>query len=264
MPSFAPLRTGQATPLGRRAPHRLAYVLLNRIKAGVFARGDWLPTEHALMAEFPVSRTTLREALIILECLGVVESHHGVGSQVISGRLENEGHGSAFDLVALLQACRAFEVEAAGLTASLDEKESAPLRPCPSLSGPITTEACRDFHTGLARATGNGAISISIAQLWDAAVARPTIRDPLNVALAREGRAVRARQTMVVDALMRRSSLEARHAVGALFDTYLAAVVDIEEQDRLTRIPLDGIHGRQRWNRGAIAAAPSRLARMKT
>jgi len=264
MSSFASLRTAQATPLGRRAPHRLAYELLSRIRSGVIARGDWLPTEHELMTEFPVSRTTLREALIILECLGLIESHHGVGSQVIRGRPKSDATAPDFDLVSLLEACRAFEVEAAGLAASLDGDEPAPPMPGAHHSGPMTTETCRHFHVRLARTTGNGAILASIEHLWDIAAARRTIRDRLDAALARAGRAVRTGQGVVVDALARRSPLQTRQAVGALFDTYLAAVMDVEEQERLTQIRLEEAQRRERWSRRAIAADQSRLGGTKT
>ncbi len=265
MPPFASLRTAQATPLGRRAPHRLAYELMGRIKAGVFSRGDWLPTEHELMTEFPVSRTTLREALIVLECLGLIESHHGVGSQVISGRPKSDMSTPAFDLVALLEACRAFEVEAAGLAARLDEDDEAtPIVRGLSLSGPMSAEACRHFHVCLARTTGNGVIAASIEHLWDIAVARPDIRAPLDGALPRAGRTVRAAQDRVVEALLRRSPSDTRQAVSALFDGYLAAVLDFEDQKRLAPIQWEGAQRRQRWGHRAIAADRSRLDRTKT
>jgi DNA-binding GntR family transcriptional regulator len=130
MPSFASLRPARNTPLGRRAPHRLAYELMGRIKAGVLCPGDWLPAERELRREFPVSRTVLREALIILECLGLIESHHGVGSQVIGGEPRSRiGPVASVDLVTLLQACRAFEVEAAGLAAGLGRGRMGPCPP---------------------------------------------------------------------------------------------------------------------------------------
>ncbi len=265
MPPFASLRTAQATPLGRRAPHRLAYELMGRIKAGVFSRGDWLPTEHQLMTEFPVSRTTLREALIILECLGLIESHHGVGSQVISGRPKSDMNAPPFDLVALLEACRAFEVEAASLAAGLDDEDrSPPALRGPGLSGSMTVETCHHFHVSLARTAGNGAIAASIEHLWDMAVARPAIRGPLEGALARAGRTIRASQGRVVEALLRSSPLDTRQAVGALFDGYLAAVMDFEDQERLARVHFEGVQRRQRWNRRAIAADRSRLDGAKT
>jgi GntR family transcriptional regulator len=41
--------------------------------------GDRLPTEHEIGAHFDVGRTTVREALKLLEQDGVVEPHHGLG-----------------------------------------------------------------------------------------------------------------------------------------------------------------------------------------
>lgn len=254
MPSFASPRAAQNPPLGRRAPHRLAYELMGRIKAGVFRPGDWLPTDRELLREFPVSRTVLRETLIILECLSLVESHHGVGSQVI-GREPRSSMGpvGSVDLMALLEACRVFEVEAAGLTASLGEGNGpSPALPTLDASGPITAGFCRHFHVALAQATGNLAISTSIRNLWDLAATRPAICGPLNAALARAGRGIRLLQGQVVKAVAARSPSSARQAVDALFAGYLAAVLDFEEQERLARIELEGPPRRRRAER-AIA-----------
>jgi DNA-binding FadR family transcriptional regulator len=221
MSSFGSLRAAQVTPLGRRAPQRLAYELMSRIKAGVFCRGDWLPTEQELLSEFGVSRTALREALIILECLGLIVSHHGSGSQVI-GATPRSGLGgtSSVDLVALLEACRAFEIQAASLAAGLDAAVG-------SLPAPPTL--------GTPRPRDNAAIAASIENLWDLTAARPGLRGPFNAALAPSSRSIRMQQARVVEALTQRSPSATRQAVGALFDAYLAAVSDFEAHERLSR-----------------------------
>lgn len=257
MSSFASLRAAQVTPLGRRAPQRLAYELMSRIRAGIFRRGDWLPTEQELLSEFGVSRTALREALIILECLGLIVSHHGSGSQVIGAEPRSGlGGTSSVDLVALLEACRAFEIQAASLAAGLEAAE-APLPAPPALSapGPATADGCRRFHVALARASDNAAIAASIENLWDLAATRPGLRGPFNAALARSSRSIRTLQARVVEALVARSPLAMREAVRALFDAYLAAVSEFEAHERLSRISLEGAHHRRRWNRRSAADA---------
>lgn len=248
MPSFASSRVARNPPLGRRAPHRLAYELMGRIKAGVFAPGDWLPTERELLREFTVSRTALRETLIILESLSLIESHHGVGSQVIGREPRSSmGPAASVDLVALLEACRAFEIEAASLAAGLGEAdEPSPALPTLGASDPVTVTSCRRFHVALAQATGNLAISASIRNLWDLAASRPAIRGPLEAALARSGRSVRALQGQVAKALAVRSPSAARQAVDALFAGYLAAVLGFEDHERLVRTRLDGVQRRPR------------------
>lgn len=236
MSPFASLRAAQTTPLGRRAPHRVAHELMGRIGSGALRPGDWLPTDRELLREFPVSRTALREALIILECLGLTESHHGVGCQVV-GRAPRTslGRDVSVDLVALLEACRAFEIEAAGLAASLDDDGASSIPTILGAAGPMTAKACRRLHVALARATGNTVIAASIRNLWDLAATRPALHVPLDTALAHAGRRIHGLQSQVVDAFARRSPPTARQAVDALFGGYLAAVSELEEQDPLDR-----------------------------
>lgn len=257
MPSFASLRPARDTPLGRRAPHRLAYELMSRIEAGALRPGDWLPAERELLEEFPASRTAFREALIILEYLGLIESHLGVGSQVIARRpTSSVGPAASVDLIKLLEACRAFEVEAASLAAILQEEDgSSPFAPGLSPPDPVTARDCRDFHVALAQASGNPAISASIRNLWDLAATRPALYVPLNAALARSGRKIRALQVQVVEALPLRSPVAIRQAVEALFDGYLAGAAASEDRNRLASVQTDGAAGRLQRNRRSVAAA---------
>lgn len=53
--------------------------LTNQILGGRFARGEQLPSEHELMAQFSVSRVTARQALNSLREFGLVESRRGKG-----------------------------------------------------------------------------------------------------------------------------------------------------------------------------------------
>lgn len=235
MSPFASLRTAQATPLGRRAPHRVAYELMGRIGSGDLRPGDWLPTDRELLREFPVSRTALREALIILECLGLTESHHGVGCQVIGHMPRTDlGRDISVDLVALLEACRAFEIEAAGLAANLDENGASSIPAILGVAGP-TAKACQRLHIALARATGNMVIAASIQNLWDLAATRPALHVPLDTALAHAGRRIQGLQNQVADAFARRSPPAARQAMDALFGGYLAAVSELEQREPLDR-----------------------------
>jgi DNA-binding FadR family transcriptional regulator len=227
---------------------------MNRIRAGVFRPGDWLPTDRELLHEFPVSRTALREALIILECLGLTQSHHGVGCQVVCREPRSSvGRVASVDLVALLEACRAFEIEAAGLAASLDEDGSSPIPAILSTAGPLTAKACQRLHVALAHATGNRAIAASIQNLWDLAAARPALYVPLDAALVHSSRRIRALQNQVVEAFGLRSPPAARQAVDALFGGYLAAVFELEKQGRLARGQIDGARN-GRWTHQSVAA----------
>ena len=77
----------------RRRPRSLALGLVEaieeRIRDGRLAPGAKLPTESAVMAEFGVSRTVVREAISKLQASGRVSTRHGVGSFVVAAGLGN-------------------------------------------------------------------------------------------------------------------------------------------------------------------------------
>jgi GntR family transcriptional regulator len=53
--------------------------LIDRIANGDFARGEQLPSEHEVMAQFSVSRVTARQAFDDLRTMGMVEAKRGKG-----------------------------------------------------------------------------------------------------------------------------------------------------------------------------------------
>src|SRR5688572_22827999 len=64
-------------------------VLRGRIESGEWAGDHPIPTEMELLAEFGVSRTTIREALGVLTRDGLIARHRGRGSFVqprVNGR----------------------------------------------------------------------------------------------------------------------------------------------------------------------------------
>lgn len=71
------------TPHSERPRYRLvADELRRRISAGLIPRGSLLPSETALIAEFDVSRGTIREAINLLREEGLVVTEHGRGTYV--------------------------------------------------------------------------------------------------------------------------------------------------------------------------------------
>jgi GntR family transcriptional repressor for pyruvate dehydrogenase complex len=65
-----------------RLASQVATLISNKILDGELVRGSRLPSERELAAQFKVSRPTLREAIHVLEALGLVEVHHGDGTYV--------------------------------------------------------------------------------------------------------------------------------------------------------------------------------------
>ncbi len=66
----------------RRLYQQLAAELKTRIEQGVYLVGDKLPAERFIADEKNVSRTVVREAIIMLEVEGYVEVRKGSGIHV--------------------------------------------------------------------------------------------------------------------------------------------------------------------------------------
>ncbi|WP_416045149.1 transcriptional regulator ExuR [Edwardsiella ictaluri] len=69
-----------------RLYQQLAAELTQRIEGGVYPVGDKLPAERFIAEEMDVSRTVVREAIIMLEVEGYVEVRKGSGIHVINNQ----------------------------------------------------------------------------------------------------------------------------------------------------------------------------------
>lgn len=68
---------------GHSLAHELVDELTQRIRLGKLVPGSKLPPESAIVAEFGVSRTVVREALSHLQAAALVETRHGIGTFVL-------------------------------------------------------------------------------------------------------------------------------------------------------------------------------------
>ncbi len=158
--------------LTRSRPKSLALGLVraleDRIRAGALANGDKLPTEAAIMAEFEVSRTVVREAISKLQAAGLVETRHGIGTFVLGlgeggpFRIGAEQMATLHDVVAVLELRIGIETEAAALAAQRRTDDHLHNMRAALLAFAEAAESGRDavaadfqFHLEIARATGN-------------------------------------------------------------------------------------------------------------
>lgn len=166
----------------RRRPRTLALEVVDRfserIRAGELGAGTKLPTEAAIMAEFEVSRTVVREALSKLQAAGLVETRHGIGTFVIgpgdgpSFKITPEQFGTLQDVIAVLELRIGLETEAAGLAAQRrTEANLAALRRALDAviaaveAGQDSVAADFQFHLEIARATQNSHFADLMATL---------------------------------------------------------------------------------------------------
>ena len=142
--------------------------LCEKIRRGLYAPGDKLPTEPEVMAEQGVSRTVVREAISRLQAAGFVETRHGVGTFALplpASTLSSPDLTTVVtirDVLAMLELRISLETEAAGLAAlrrsdghlalmqraveTIEEKIS---------KGESSVDADFQFHLQIALATGN-------------------------------------------------------------------------------------------------------------
>lgn len=101
---------------------QVADVLTAEIRAGRLAAGDKLPTEAALVDQFSVSRTVVREAVSRLKSLGLVDSRQGSGVYVKAAgfsplHFDARLAVSKQAVIQMVEVRRALEAEVAGLAA---------------------------------------------------------------------------------------------------------------------------------------------------
>lgn len=72
----------------KRAYEDIVKQIRNLLARGKFKQGDQLPTERELSETFKVSRTTVREAILSLETMRLVDRRQGDGTYVIASSKE--------------------------------------------------------------------------------------------------------------------------------------------------------------------------------
>ena len=200
MPLHTPHASAPPTPAAlpvvmRRRPRSLAHELVStlgdRIRDGSYLPADKLPTEAAVMAEFGVSRTVVREAISQLQASGLVETRHGIGSFVLglgdaaAFRIAPEQLSTLHEVIAVLELRMGVETEAAALAAlrrtdgdlarmrsALDAFKAA------MKEGRDTVGADFQFHLEISRATQNQRFADLMATLGATIIPRALLGNP--------------------------------------------------------------------------------------
>ncbi|CAN5727803.1 FadR/GntR family transcriptional regulator [soil metagenome] len=222
-----------ASPVARRRPRTLAFELVealgDRIRDGRLAPGDKLATEAALMGEFGVSRTVVREAISKLQASGLVDTRHGIGTFVVGlgdssvFRIGPEQMATLTDVVAMLELRIGVETEAAGLAAQRRTPQNLAAMTEALASFTQAVEAGRDavsadfqFHLEITRATQNPHFASLMATLGTMIIPRARL-DAAGPAAADERQAylrrVNAEHGSILDAIANQDVEAARAAM---------------------------------------------------
>ncbi|MFC5067320.1 FadR/GntR family transcriptional regulator [Flaviflagellibacter deserti] len=148
--------------------HQVLEAMRERIANGDFKSGEKLPSEQELIEEFGVSRTVVREAIASLKAMGIVSTQQGVGAFVVqlsespAFQIERASLDIIHEAVSVLEVRISLETEAAYLaaerrSASDIEAMKAALRDMEVsiAENGDAVQADLDFHSAIARATGN-------------------------------------------------------------------------------------------------------------
>ncbi|HEY0954382.1 MAG TPA: FadR/GntR family transcriptional regulator [Roseateles sp.] len=219
-------------PIARRRPRTLALELVDslgdRIRAGQLQAGDKLPTEAAIMEEFEVSRTVVREAISKLQAAGLVETRHGIGTFVLgpgdgpSFKITPEQFSTLQDVIAVLELRIGLETEAAGLAAlRRSEANLAALRKALDAviaavdAGQDSVAADFQFHLEIARATQNSHFTDLMATLGAQIIPRARLEPSIDMNAERMAymRRVNAEHESILDAITSQDAESARAAM---------------------------------------------------
>ncbi|MEE8110309.1 MAG: FadR/GntR family transcriptional regulator, partial [bacterium] len=200
------------------------------IAQGQLKSGDRLPPERDLVQTFNVSRASVREAICVLESLGLVESRVGSGTYVTTTSVENLIQPLALSILQerdnlqeILETRRLIEPYLAGLAAErATEAEKEGLGAIVERHGQLVArgetgaEADGDFHLGIARAARNQVLLRLIDGIHDLLV---KTRDTGFQIGGRPKQSLNG-HLKVLEAIQRGDSAEARIAM----DDHLATV----------------------------------------
>ncbi|MTI16512.1 GntR family transcriptional regulator [Rhodobacteraceae bacterium RKSG542] len=167
--------------------------LKQQIIDGVFKVGEKLPPERTICTDYGISRTVVREAIIMLELEGLVSVRKGSGIHVISDtprtskaednvieqalrRLISEMQFTGpFEMLEARQYIECLTVELAaskitdedlGKLASIQSRAKAEDRARDS-------DWDKDFHIQIARSTGNSVIALLVEMMWHGRAKNP-------------------------------------------------------------------------------------------
>ncbi len=236
---------------------QVADSITDSIKSGQYPRGSRLSSERDLAAEFKVSRTTIREAMIALEMRGLVEPRPGSGIYVSEQPPNQVGYGDldigAFELI---EARRLFEGEAAALAAAIITNEQ--LEEIAAILEEMVSEnarkhyeekADRAFHLAIARATRNTAITMVVEILWDLRYKSPLCADMLERA-RRAGLKPRVSEhRRILAALRQRDPKAARNAMRDHLRRVIDAILAATETDAVDRARKKAVSKRHEYTR---------------
>ncbi|MGY2289511.1 FadR/GntR family transcriptional regulator [Pseudomonas sp. SDO528_S397] len=212
----------------KRSPglaHDIVSALSQRILLGQLTPGEKLPSESAIVGEYGVSRTVVREAISRLQASGLVETRHGVGTFVLA---RDERHGlhlapdTAVSVRSILELRMGLETQAAALAAlrRTDEQLQQMRQALDDYQDSLdnndsSVEPDVRFHRLIAQATGNSCFTDVTYHLGNSVIPRTRInaQERGDADLKELGRLANLEHEAILKAIRRQDPDAARAAM---------------------------------------------------
>lgn len=160
----------------RRRYQDVAEELVRDLANGAYSIGDRLPTERKISEDLGVSRSLVRDAMIMLEVEGLVDVRKGSGTYVVrlpAGEEPDSSLDQDIGPFELLQARQLLESNIAAFAATMATKadimqmREALAREREEIqSGTRNYVADEEFHRLVAQASQNSVLTESVEHLW--------------------------------------------------------------------------------------------------
>lgn len=247
----------------KRLYHSVAEQIKEMIHEGAFPAGSRLPGERDLAEQLNVSRVTIREAQIALEAIGLLDIRVGSGVYVLRGASEAVQAMPDVSAFELTEARSAIESEAAALAAaSITDEELDKLdevvREMESETdphAPLASDADRQFHLAIARATKNNAIVETIERLWRIRTEKPEIKQAYDSICGVNPEMRLKEHRDIARALRKRDPEKARKAMRTHFKCIIEAMLRATEAQAIEEARRRTVESRERFLNGAPAVS---------
>lgn len=226
----------------RRRYQDVAEELVRDLANGAYAIGDKLPTERQISEELGVSRSLVRDAMIMLEVKGLVDVRKGSGTYVVAlpgAEASDDVLDQDIGPFELLQARQLLESNIAAFAATMATKadivkmrETLELEREEIRSGPGSYKADEEFHRQVARASQNSVLAESVEHLW-ALRKRSRMWDQLHQRIFDSGYQIKwlDDHQAILTALQYRDPQQARQAMWQHLENVRQTLLELSDVD---------------------------------
>jgi DNA-binding FadR family transcriptional regulator len=210
------------------------------INEGVYPPESLLPDERELAQSFEVSLLTIRDAIVALEVMEVVESKTSKKVLVLRPSPKSSGdNNDNISALELVQARALIEGEAAALAAkSITDAELADLKEALNQikNNENIAQADMNFHMIISKATKNSAIHYAVKRFWTLRNDHEEIEKVCDTVCGKFSYDIHDEHKKIYLAIANGDSREARRTMHEHFNRLINPLFELVEEARLVQL----------------------------